>query len=465
MRKFPLPGRFGVPLAIAIVALALGLQLLLKPYVGTILFIGMYPVIFLSAWIGGTRAGLISLVLTLLTVDYYFIGNPGSLFMYSLADIIRLSFFTLTNLIFIGILNRMRKTERALAESELLYRTMVELSPHFIWFTDARGENTFINKTMSEYTGLKLEDTLSQGWRKFIHPADADRIFQAWKESLENLRSHEIEMRIRRTDGEYRWFLTRSMPVINEQGQVERWIGTSVDFHEQKMSLLTRDVFFSFASHELKTPLTSLKLKIQVMERKLKDKDAGATDPATIKSFIDTARNKVDVFQGIIDEMLDVSRITSGKMTYFFEKQNLSDILTRAVDNVSIQYQEAGVPLKANIKESAFVSGDQTKLIQVFVNLLTNAFKYGNRKPVSISLTKEGPKLRVEVVDQGIGIAPENQDRIFSCFERIDEQSVSGLGVGLFISRQIVEDHRGHLLLTSKPGEGSTFTVELPIEP
>ena len=464
MKKLPLPKYLGIPLALVIVAVALGVQHLLQPYVGTILFLAMYPVIFISTWVGGTTAGLVALAFTIIGVDYYFMGEPGTHFMLTLPDVIRISLFSLTNLLIIWILSRVRKAEKKLRDSEMQYRTLVELSPHFIWFTDKNGQNTYINKTMTRYTGFTLDRILKEGWTEFIHPSDVQRVREVWKETIQKAEPKEFEIRIKNQNGDYRWFMVKSMPILDEKGNVERWIGTTVDFHEQKMSLITRDVFFSFASHELKTPLTGLKLKIQVMDRKIKDNDPGALSQESVKQFIDTAANKVEVFQGIIDEMLDVSRITSGKMSYFFDTYDVSQILKKSIDTMAPQFAEAQVKLTVNADESLAIMGDQTKLLQVFMNLLSNALKYGNKQPVEIKLTNRGQKLTVDIIDQGMGIAPENHDRIFNCFERVDEYSASGLGVGLFISRQIVEDHRGHLLLTSTPGKGSTFTVELPID-
>ena len=471
MNRFPIPLKYALPLAVVMVLASIAFQLVIRPFVGEIVFLAIYPVIFLSAWICGTIPSIVSLIIAFFVVDYIFIGPAQTIGIYELKDVIRILFFLLNNVLIIWALYRMRKAESESSDhlgkalnSELRYRTIVELSPHMIWFSDKDGSNTYNNQTWYEYTGLSYEESRSFSWSKVIHPSDREQVVSAWMDAIHNVRPYQVELRLRRRDGEYRWFLARGKPILNEIGEVERWIGKAVDFHEQKMAITTRDVFFSMTSHELKTPLTALKLKMQVMEKKIKDNDEEARDFNHLGKFIDSTLHSVSHFHGLIDEMLDVSRITSGKMNYSFGPSEAKDVILRSVEMVSNEYTSSKVSLKIHTPEEITFQGDSQKVVQVVVNLLTNALKYGNNKPVQIKLAKQEETFTIEVQDQGLGISETNQKRIFECFERLDETKVSGLGVGLFISRQIIEAHQGEILLYSKLNEGSTFTVILPLK-
>lgn len=471
MNRFPLPLKYALPLAVLMVLMSIVAQLYLRPFVGEVVFLAIYPVIFLNTWICGTLPAMVSLLFAFFTVDYLFIGPSQSIGVYEVKDIIRILFFLLNNVLIIWSLHRMRKAEKESGEhliqaldSELRYRTIVELSPHIIWFSDKAGANTYNNQTWYEYTGLSYEESRNFTWSKVLHPADREQLITTWMNAIQEIRPFEIELRLKRRDGEYRWFLARGKPILNELGEVERWIGKAVDFHEQKMAITTRDVFFSMTSHELKTPLTSLKLKMQVMEKRIKDQDETVQDLDQLEKFVESTLVNINTFHDLIDEMLDVSRITSGKMSYNFSPAKAKEIISNSVEMVSNQYATQKVDLLVQTPHEIDFQGDTQKITQVVVNLLTNALKYGDNKPVSIKLAKQEESLTIEVADQGLGIKAADQKRIFECFERIEGSKATGLGVGLFIGRQIIEAHQGEILLYSKSGEGSTFTVILPLK-
>lgn len=234
--------------------------------------------------------------------------------------------------------------------------------------------------------------------------------------------------------------------------------------HKLEEALVARDQFLSIASHELKTPLTSLKLQAQLTLRSLE-----LNRPITHERHIFMAHQTSDLvgrLTRLIDDMLDVSRIKTGKLKLDKSEHDLGDIVREVVFRMSVLFEAAGIPIPSiKAQETILGEWDRFRLEQVIGNLLTNAIRYGQGNPVEISLSKINSNALILVKDQGYGIAEADQTRIFGRFERaINSAEVSGLGLGLFISKEIVESHGGKIWVESTKGEGSTFFVQLPIK-
>ena len=233
--------------------------------------------------------------------------------------------------------------------------------------------------------------------------------------------------------------------------------------HKLEEALIARDQFLSIASHELKTPLTSLKLQAQLTLRNLSLNKT--ITPERQVSMAQQTSDLVGRLTRLIDDMLDVSRIRTGKLKLEKAPQELNDIVREVVFRMSVLFEAAGIPIPT-IKASENIEGewDRFRLEQVIGNLLTNAIRYGRGNPVEIKIEQKNSKGVLSVKDKGYGIAQGDQTRIFGRFERaINSAEVSGLGLGLFISKEIVESHGGRIWVESDEGEGSTFYVELPI--
>lgn len=236
--------------------------------------------------------------------------------------------------------------------------------------------------------------------------------------------------------------------------------------NEKKLldAIKARDDFLSIASHELKTPLTSLKLQAQMRVRKLQRGEAVPPSPEVLIKSTEGELRQLDRLTRLIDEMLDISRISTGK--FFIEKENfdLCVVVKDVLERFSAQLEAAKSKVTITECDSIEVLWDRMKIEQVLTNLITNAIKYGAGHPIEISVRRTGNFVRLSVKDHGRGIAPEDQERIFERFERaIAASEVSGLGLGLFIAKQIVQMHGGTISVMSNLGQGSTFTVQLPI--
>ena len=342
-----------------------------------------------------------------------------------------------------------------------------------VWVTDAAGQIEFINQRWYEYTGLdSTVPPTMETWQSVTHPEDLPRVIQLQKDSLAKKLPFEVEYRIRRKDGEYRWHLGRTIFVQSMSETSVRRFGSATDIHEQvenqkklSQAVRSRDEFLSIASHELKTPLTSLKLQLQLRSLNLRRKKLEPFTEDNLAKLFAADLHQIDRITRLIDEMLDISRIESGKLT--IHKENFS--LNAMIDDVNKSFSEtlkiSGSTLETDEDPNLVGHWDRFRLEQVYTNLLSNAIRYGKGKPIHVRLRAEqGNSVMLSVRDQGIGIALEDQQRIFNRFERaVSSMEISGLGLGLYIAREIVVAHGGTLLLESIPGQGSIFSVKLPL--
>ncbi len=230
-------------------------------------------------------------------------------------------------------------------------------------------------------------------------------------------------------------------------------------------SVRVRDEFLSIASHELKTPLTTLKLQSQIRERFLAKGDFAKFSAENLNKMIRSDSNQINRIVRLVDDMLDIGRINSGKLTLHLESFDLGQMALEVTERMRPQFAAARVELRFHAPQPVKVLADGQRIDQVMVNLLSNALKYGDGKPVSARVLERGGRAVLEVSDHGIGIAQANHELIFGRFERAASGSgISGLGLGLFIVKQILDLHQGHIRVESKLGYGSTFVVDLPLE-
>ena len=225
-----------------------------------------------------------------------------------------------------------------------------------------------------------------------------------------------------------------------------------------------RDEFMSIASHELKTPLTSLKLQSQLRMRGLRRGDISAFNLEWLTKMFDNDERQIGQITRLIDDMLDISRISSGKLSMNLEQFDLCELARDLIKRRSEQFVAAGCPVEIECCQSAVGNWDRFRIEQVLTNILTNAMLYGSDKPIFVQVNTTSDRAQIVVRDQGRGVAKENHERIFQKFERVAEGSeISGLGIGLYIVKTILEAHHGSIQVESTLGHGATFVVNLPI--
>jgi signal transduction histidine kinase len=233
---------------------------------------------------------------------------------------------------------------------------------------------------------------------------------------------------------------------------------------ELQAAVRMRDDFMSMVAHELRTPLNTLFLETQLRKMQLDRGHTAVFDAAYLQAMVARDKRQIENMVRLIDDMLDVSRIRSNALSIRPATVELAALLARVVDSLSNQAAAAGSSITLQAGQPVTGCWDEFRIEQVVVNLLTNALRYGGGKPVVVTLTALPDSARIAVADQGMGISESDQQRIFEPFERVtaDDQT-GGLGLGLYITRQLVEAHGGSLGVQSRPGEGAVFTVTLPL--
>lgn len=356
-------------------------------------------------------------------------------------------------------------------ETEARFQKMADHSPVMLWMAGTNSLCNFFNQTWLEFTGRTLAEEWGVGWADGVHPEDFQRCMDTYVENFNARRAFEMEYRLRRKDGQFRWLLDRGVPRYTPDGIFTGYIGSCVDITERKQivsnleeAVKVREEFLSIASHELKTPLTSLSLQLGMVNHLLKgDMELGALLDR-MKSITEISRRQLGKLSELIEDLLDVSRVSAGRLAFAPEEMDLVPLLEEVVERLRSQAKTSDTPLKLRVSVPS-IRGiwDRSRLEQVLTNLLTNALKYAPGKPIAVEAELHGTQAVLEVKDQGQGIPDDQKEKIFEKFHRVSAaKSQSGLGLGLYIVRQIVEGHEGKISVESEPGNGAKFRIELP---
>ena len=339
-------------------------------------------------------------------------------------------------------------------------KKILESLPQITSISSSQGTNIYFNNFFYEYSGLTETEASVTGWNSILYPEERDDLLKDWEEAKAQKREFYRELRLKRiSDGMYRWHIVTLTPVLNNRNEVMQWVASATDIHEQKWKEEKKDEFLSIASHELKTPLTSVKAYLQLIELTL-----GNTE-SDVKLFTQKAIVSVDRLESLISELLDVSKIQQQNLNLNIASFNFDEMIKRVIED-----GEFNSKLHKIIKTGSVISeikADKERLEQVINNVLNNAMKYS---PVGgdiiVDVRKERENLKVSITDSGIGISAHNLERIFERYFRAEGHDIhfQGLGIGLFISMEIIKKHGGQMWVKSELGNGSTFTFIIPLK-
>lgn len=366
--------------------------------------------------------------------------------------------------------------EEAHRESEARFRHMADNAPVLIWVMSVDGLE-FVNREFLRYAGCTLDELKGDWWRSIIHPDDVDEYLKAYREAVMLLGPFEAQARLRGADGGYRWFRSSGVPRLNPDGTSLGYVGCSVDISEIKRSEEalreakelaeaaneSKDRFLAVLSHELRTPLTPVLMAASALEK-------NADLPSWVREDAQMIRENVRLETRLIDDLLDLSRIASGKLQLLPELTDLNDIVLHVCGMCRSNLDEKSLRLHCELDEDVGeIVADPARLQQVFWNVLKNAAKFTPERGeifVKTQRLDEG-RYRVEFRDTGVGIEPEALSRIFTAFEQghqLINRRYGGLGLGLAIARALVQLHGGTIVARSEgAGKGTQFEITLPV--
>ncbi|MCA1564159.1 MAG: PAS domain-containing protein [Acidobacteria bacterium] len=368
------------------------------------------------------------------------------------------------------ILTSEQEARAASEANEQRYRFLAESIPQQVWTAQPDGALDYVNQRTVEYFALADSDITGDSWQQVIHPDDLDACLERWRKSLSTGEVYEVEFRLRRgSDGDYRWHLARALPMCDASGRIIRWFGTNTDIDDQKRlyrlaeeANRAKDTFLATVSHELRTPLTSMMGWAELLK-------LGMLDEKKQRHAIEVIESSARSQAQLIGDLLDISRIISGKLRLDVQPVELAPVIAAAMDVVHPAAEAKSIGLVPRIGRGVgLVSGDPDRIQQVIWNLLANAVKFtpvGGR--VEVSLKRAAGQAEIVVRDDGAGINPDFLPHVFEHFRQADSTSTrkhGGLGLGLAIVRRLVELHGGTVAAESKgEGHGATFRIHLPL--
>jgi PAS domain S-box-containing protein len=377
---------------------------------------------------------------------------------------------------FVRIAVERDRAEEALRRNEQRLRDVIDTIPNITWSTLPNGANDFTSRYWLEYTGISTEDSLGDGWKRAFHPADIAEYVKKRAASLATGKPFENEARLRRADGEYRWFLHRAVPLRDGHGTIGKWYGTAIDIEDRKQAeeerLRLRQLEGDLAhinrvsmmgelaaslAHDIKQPLTGAVMSAHACVRWLRHDAPDLTEASEaasrMVSNVTRAAEIIDRVQALFKrgaperELVDVNDIAREMIALLQQTANRNSISIRTEF-------DAGLPTTA---------ADRVQLQQVLMNLMLNGIEAmkdaGGELTLTSNRTEDGHIL-ISVGDSGVGLPVHEAERIYDAFFTTKPQ---GTGMGLSISRRIIESHGGRLWASTNTGRGTTFQFSLPV--
>jgi PAS domain S-box-containing protein len=355
----------------------------------------------------------------------------------------------------------------------------IDTIPVSMFRADPDGAMNFFNERWRDYTGLKIEDAVGWRWaeRGLFHPDDIQNIIKAWRVVLTDNRAGEVEVRMRRFDGEYRWHLIRAHPLLDDHGNVLQWYGTNTDLEDRRRAeqalqktqsqlayvtrVTTLNEMVASIAHEVNQPLSAVVTNAEAGLRWLSKGEAGLEE---VRSALQRIVADADRASAIIHGIRELSK----KVDPIFTSLDINDVVREVVTLMGREVSSHGVSLHTNIANgSLLVLGDRIQLQQVLINLMMNGMESMNvisTRPRRLSISTacdDTGNICVAVQDAGLGFDANNTDRLFEAFYSSKPQ---GMGMGLAICRSIIEAHGGRIWAANNADHGATFQISLKAE-
>jgi two-component system CheB/CheR fusion protein len=407
-------------------------------------------VVVISVWRGGWKWGVFASVVSVLTIDYFFLKPYYSLST-TPGDFTQLVLF-LAEAFLISFLGfQLKKANDKSSSLEKKYQILLEKACDVVTLRDKDGKAIYISPRVESVLGYTPKEYGEMSFNDLIHPDDVTYFVDSMKAVCASKDTEKVVCaRFRHKDGEYRWVEGSIFDYLTDP-DIKAIVSHFKDVTERVLLSSQKDEFIGMASHELRTPLTSVKALIQIAQKK---RDV---------YFLDKAQAHVRRLEKLITDLLDVSKINSGKLSYNVAEHNFREILEEGIE--SIRHYASTHQIVVKNSPDAIFEGDRYRIEQVITNFISNAIKYSpGVDKVEIDVEVVQRNIVFSVRDFGIGIAPDNLTKLFERFYRVENNAMKfeGLGLGLFIAAEIIKRHHGSFWIESELGKGSTFFFKLP---
>lgn len=362
------------------------------------------------------------------------------------------------------------------------YEDLFNFSLDILCINGLDGYFRLVNPAFERILGYSKEEIMSKHFIEFIHPDDQARTREEMKKRVAGTHTTHFQNRYRRKDGSVVWIEWTSFPVsekgvmyavghdITERKRAEELRleleRETIARQEAEKQLELRNNFIAIASHELKTPITSLQLHTQLIAGMLRDGSLVSLPQDQALKLVDLAQKQLNRLTNLSRDLLDASRLSEGLLAVELQDTDLSALVREVAQMFRLELEKSGSRLDLDLEDAIVGRWDPFLIEQVIVNLLGNAIKFGRGQPIALRSEREGEIARLIIMDQGIGIKAEDQEKLFQRFGKaVSIRNYEGLGLGLYIAQQFVAAHGGTIRVESKAGQGSTFTVELYCSP
>jgi len=374
--------------------------------------------------------------------------------------------------------DRLRTIKELESEGRRRYQNLADAIPQILCRTNRKGEIEYYNQFWNRYTGLTLEESTGDGWKKVIHPKELSAVEQVWEQAIVEKKGFDLEVRLQRQDGQYRWHHLKVVPEFNSLSDLSHWIGTASDIHDQKIiqgELLqakriadsaseAKSRFLANMSHEIRTPLGAI-LGFSELLSNPKISSSERND------YISTIRRNGNQLSKIIDEILDLSKVEAGRLGVECREVSVKELFNGVKTLMSLTAKEKGLDLDFNVVERIpiKIQTDLTRLQQILINIIGNAIKFSVKGKIDVNISSQGTYLLVAVNDTGPGLSNAQIETLFQPFTQVDPSITrkhGGTGLGLALSRKLARALGGDIVVTkSLPGEGSNFVISVSTGP
>ncbi len=371
---------------------------------------------------------------------------------------------------------KQKEAERALAAQEALYRTLIEAAPQVIWVADADGQVALLNKAWHEFSGRAEEESLGTRWAEALHPEDLPDVLAKWERAYNHGETYSGECRFQAKDGSYQTFIFIGTPVRNESGEIINWVGINTNIADRVQAEIAlqeakdaaeyanraKSEFLATMSHELRTPLNAIIGFSEI----LRDEILGTLNDEQKELILDI-RTSGNHLLAMINDILDLSKIEAGKMDLQLEQFSIREAVTEVNTIITALANKKQIQLVLELDQDVSIEADKLKFKQILYNLLSNAIKFTNEGgKVTTKFEVSSSALLGSVTDTGVGISPQDREKLFQPFTQLDASSTrahGGTGLGLALTNRLIQLHGGKIRVDSEIDEGSTFSFTFPL--